>query len=107
VALKLRDGASFDARDFFDFCERQVTEGGMDRKWFPDFVRIVDDFEYTGTQKILVRNLKAVHFQPARVDGPLYWRERGDKTLKPLTAADYQRLRELFAKAERLTLLER
>ena len=107
VAVKLRDGVSFDPANFFDFCERQVTEGGMDRKWFPDFVRIVDDFEYTGTQKILVRNLKAVHFQPAKVDGPLYWRERGDKSFKQLTASDYQRLRAQFAKAERLPLLER
>jgi fatty-acyl-CoA synthase len=107
VALKLRDGATFDPASLFDFCERQVTEGGMDRKWFPDFVRLVPDFEYTGTQKILVRNLKAVHFRPARVADPLYWRERGDKTFKPLTHSDYERLREQFAKAERLNLLER
>ncbi len=107
VALKMRDGTRFDPARFFDFCERQVTEGGMDRKWFPDFVRIVEDFEYTGTQKILVRNLKAVHFQPARVDGPLYWRERGDSSFKPVSAADYNRLRDQFAKAERLPLLER
>lgn len=107
VALKLRDGATFDPARFFDFCERQVTEGGMDRKWFPDFVRIVEDFEYTGTQKILVRNLKAVHFQPARVSDPLFWRERGDTSFKPLAAADYSRLRERFEQAERLPLLER
>ena len=34
----------------------------MDRKWFPDFVRVVDEFEFTQTQKILVRHLKADHF---------------------------------------------
>lgn len=107
VAMKLRDGASFDPSGFFEFCERQVSEGGMDRKWIPDFVRVVDDFEYTGTQKILVRNLKAVHFQMAKVDGPIFWRERGDKAFKPLTESDYTRLREQFAKAERLPLLER
>jgi fatty-acyl-CoA synthase len=107
VALKLRDGSRFDPAGFFDFCERQVTEGGMDRKWFPDFVRIVEDFEYTGTQKILVRNLKAVHFQPAKVAGPLYWRERGDKCFEPFTTSDYNHLREHFAQTERLPLLER
>ncbi|HXC49306.1 MAG TPA: AMP-binding protein [Candidatus Limnocylindrales bacterium] len=107
VALKLREGASFDAAGFFDFCERQVVEGGMDRKWFPDFVRVVDDFEYTGTQKILIRNLKAVHFHPSKIHDPLFWRERGDKTFKPFTAGDYDRLRDDFAKAERLPLLER
>src|SRR5262249_62169262 len=47
AALKLRPGARFDAKGFFDFCERQVVGGGMDRKWFPDFVRIVPEFEST------------------------------------------------------------
>lgn len=107
VALKMRDGSRFDPAGFLDFCEQQVTGGGMDRKWIPDFVRIVDDFEYTGTQKILVRNLKAVHFRPAAIRDPLYWRERGDKSFKPLSESDYSRLREQFAKAERLPLLER
>ena len=65
AALKLRDGAEFDPKGFFDFCEKQISGGGMDRKWFPDFVRIVRDFEYTGTQKVLVRELKRVHFHPA------------------------------------------
>lgn len=107
AALKLRDGAAFDPAGFFEFCERQVVDGGMDRKWFPDFVRIVGDFDYTGTQKILVRNLKSVHFRPEEGKGPLFWRERGDTSFKPLTAADYAGLRERFAKAERLNLLER
>jgi fatty-acyl-CoA synthase len=107
AALKLRDGARFDAKGFFDFCERQVTEGGMDRKWFPDFVRIVGEFDFTNTQKILVRNLKAVHFDPARVGDPLYWRERGDGAFKPFTRDDYAALRRKFEAAERLPLLER
>jgi fatty-acyl-CoA synthase len=107
VALKMREGARFDPAGFFDFCERQVVNGGMDRKWFPDYVRIVGDFDYTGTQKILVRNLKAVHFQPARVQDPLFLRARGDSAFRAMTDADYARLREQFAKAERLPLLER
>ncbi|MBI5503575.1 MAG: AMP-binding protein [Deltaproteobacteria bacterium] len=107
VALKLREGVRFDAKGFFDFCEDQVTHGGMDRKWIPDFVRVVDDFEYTGTQKILVRNLKATHFQPARVSDPLYWRERGEVSFKPMTADDYSRLRARFVAAERDSILER
>ena len=37
--------------------------------------RLVDEFEYTGTAKILVRNLKQVHFCRRRLpDAPLYWR---------------------------------
>ncbi len=107
AAVKIRDGAQFDAQDFFDFCEKQVTDGGMDRKWFPDFVRVVADFEYTGTQKILVRNLKAQHFDPTKIPDPLYRRERGDKTYEPFDADGYRDLRKTFCAAERLNLLER
>jgi acyl-CoA synthetase (AMP-forming)/AMP-acid ligase II len=108
AALKLRSGATFDPRAFFAFCEHQVTGGGMDRKWFPDFVRLVDDFEYTQTEKILVRNLKRVHFDRHRLgDAPLFWRTRGDSAYRPLTAADYERLRAEFAEREKLDLLDR
>jgi hypothetical protein len=79
----------------------------MDRKWFPDFVRVVEDFEFTGTQKILVRNLKGTHFDPKRVRDELYWRERGDTSFKPFTGAEYAALRTRFEHAEKLQLLER
>ncbi len=107
AALKLRDGASFDPKGFFDFCERQIREGGMDRKWFPDFVRIVSDFEYTGTQKVLVRNLKKVHFDPRRVQDPLWFRERGDTSYRPFGLAEFERLRVSFRAAEREQVLDR
>ena len=108
AAVKLRPGVRLDPQTFFDFCERQVREGGMDRKWFPDFVRVVDDFEYTGTTKILVRNLKRDHFDYRRLAGePIFWRVRGDTHYRPFTAEDYARLREEFVAAERAGLLER
>jgi fatty-acyl-CoA synthase len=108
VALKLRDGARFDPKAFFDFCDGQVSHGSMDRKWFPDFVRLVDEFEYTQTQKVLVRNLKKVHFCRRRLPAePLYWRRRDDKAYRPLTADDYENLRGEFARAEKLELLDR
>lgn len=109
ATLKLRPGATFDPKGFFDWCEQQITGASMDRKWFPDFVRIVDDFEYTQTQKVLVRNYKKSHFDLGRVpEGhPVYWRRRGDTAFKPLTQADYQALREEFAAREKLDLLER
>jgi hypothetical protein len=53
----------------------------MKRKWVPDFVRVVEDFAFTQTQKVLVRNHKKVHFERNRLpDEPIYWRQRGDKT---------------------------
>jgi fatty-acyl-CoA synthase len=107
VALKLREGARFDRQELFDFCERQVTLGGMDRKWFPDFVRIVDEFSYTETQKVLVRHLKREHFDRRRLpDAPLYWRERGDTTYRPFGAEDFAQLRERFVERERADLLD-
>ena len=108
VALKLRPGARFDPQGFFDFCERQVTSGGMDRKWFPDFVRVVEEFEYTQTQKVLVRNLKQAHFDLRRLpDAEIYWRRRGDTRFRPFTREDWEGLRREFAASERSELLDR
>jgi fatty-acyl-CoA synthase len=108
AALKLRPDVRFDAKAFFDFCERQVSEGGMDRKWVPDFIRIVPEFEYTKTEKILVRNLKHVHFDRRRLpDEPIFWRRRGATTFEPFGTADFDTLRREFAAAEKLELLDR
>jgi len=108
VALKLRAGARFDPRAFFAFCQELVERGGMDRKWFPDFVRLVDEFEYTRTEKILVRNLKKAHFHPERVGAdPLYWRRRGDTSFQPFGRDGFAALRREFVAAEKLDLLER
>ena len=107
AALKLREGAAFDPQKFFDFCEEQVAHGSMDRKWFPDFVRIVDEFEYTETAKILVRNLKRVHFDRNRLpEASIWWRRRGDTRYQPLTAEAYASLRKEFEAAEKLDLLD-
>jgi fatty-acyl-CoA synthase len=108
AAVKLRDGGRFDPQAFFDWCEEQVSGASMDRKWFPDFVRVVEDFEFTQTQKVLVRNYKKVHFDRSRLpDDPIYWRQRGDKTFRPFGAADYAALREEFKEREKLPLLDR
>jgi len=108
AALTLRPAALFDPQAFFDFCEEQVSGGGMDRKWFPDFVRIVDEFQYTQTQKILVRPLKHEHFDRRQLpSAPIYWRRRGDTTFRPFSAEDYDALRAEFAASERLDLLDR
>jgi fatty-acyl-CoA synthase len=108
VALKLRPGATFDPSGFFAFCDRQVEQGGMDRKWFPDFVRVVEEFEYTQTEKILVRNLKKLHFDRNRLpDAPLYFRQRGDTGFRELGDTEYAALRADFERAEKLDLLDR
>ncbi len=102
-------GASFDPKQFFDYCESQISGGGMDRKWFPDFVRVVAEFEYTQTEKILVRNLKKLHFDLNRRgdDSPVYFRRRGDTAYRRVTRADYEALRTEFQEREQLDLLDR
>jgi fatty-acyl-CoA synthase len=108
AALTLRPGVRFDPEGFFSFCERQVSHGSMDPKWFPDFVRVVEDFEYTQTQKILVRELKRVHYDRRRLaDAEIYWRRRGDRSFRPFGRADYEALRLEFETSERLDLLDR
>jgi fatty-acyl-CoA synthase len=108
VALRLRPGARFDPQGFFAFCEDRIQHGGMDRKWFPNYVRLVDDFEFTQTQKILVRQLKRDHFDLERLGAAsVFWRSRGDDRFRPFTASDYAALRERFEAAERAHLLAR
>jgi fatty-acyl-CoA synthase len=108
VALKLREGARFDPQAFFDYCQESTRSGGMDPKWFPDFVRVVDEFEYTQTQKVLVRNLKKVHFDLRRLgDQPVYWRRRGDTRYHPFSRAEFDLLRKEFEVAERVASIDR
>ena len=108
AALLLREGARFDPAAFYEFCDKQVKHGGMDPKWIPDFVRVVSDFEFTQTQKILVRNLKRSHFDRRRLpQDEIFWRRRGDDRFHPFAHSDYVALREEFARSERLDLLDR
>ncbi len=111
AAVKLRDGVAFDPKGFFEWCEAQVNGASMDRKWFPDFILLVKDFEYTQTQKVLVRNLKKVHFDLNRLarlaDNAIYWRQRGDTAFRPFARADYEKVRQEFAAREKLELLDR
>jgi fatty-acyl-CoA synthase len=108
AALKLRPGARFDPQGFHAFCEQQVADGGMDRKWIPDFVRVVDDFEYTQTQKVLVRALKQAHFDRRRLpDAEIYWRRRGAAGFEAFTREDFDSLRGDFEASERAELLDR
>ena len=110
TAMLMREGAHFDPAGFLAWCEEQLAHGSMDRKWIPDFVRVVDDFEYTQTQKVLVRNLKKIHFDLNRLPQsrvPIYFRVRGDKAFREFTRDEYERVRGEFEAAERVSLLDR
>jgi fatty-acyl-CoA synthase len=107
VAVKLNEGQEFDPAAFHDYVERQCTGGDMDRKWKPDFVRVVDDFEHTRTQKILVRPLKHEYFNLEWVPQEgLYFFRRGFDSYRKFTDKDYEDLKAEFRENGREQLLE-
>ncbi len=107
VAVKLKDGREFDAEDFNDYIERQCNGGDMDRKWKPDFVRVVDEFEYTRTQKILVRPLKHEYYNIEWIpEARIFYCLRGFDNYRPFTGKDYESVKEEFRKNGREGLLE-
>jgi fatty-acyl-CoA synthase len=106
VAVQMKDAAPFDPKAAFDYYRDQSQRGGMDPKWMPDFIRVVNEFEMTETQKLLVRPLKRHHFRP-RDDAPVYFRERGDESYRLLTPGLYQELEARFRDTGRLDLLGR
>jgi hypothetical protein len=74
----------------------------------PDYVRIVDAFVVTETQKIVSRPLKSENFNIERHAGMrVYFRQRGDDTFRPLTAEDFSEIKKHFLKTGREELLER
>jgi len=107
VALKLRGGASFDPeKAFARFMQQQESEG-MDPKWMPDFIRIVNELPLSPTHKVLVRHIKQQHFNlDAHPDMQIWFRQRGDQRYRRLTADEYALLRQAFETNGRGHLLD-
>ena len=108
VAIQLIRQDTFQPQDAFDWFMKQQKEGGMDPKWMPDYIRIIDSFSLThGTQKILTRPLKRQHFNLEKhPDMEIYFRQRGDTTYQSLTLEAYEKIKKQFEKTERQDLLD-
>jgi fatty-acyl-CoA synthase len=107
VAFQLEEGVSFDPKVAFDHFMEQQRSGGMDPKWMPDFIRVVDALPLSTTQKVLVRELKREGFDLARhPEMALFFRQRGDDTYRRFTPDDYASLREQFTANGRVHLLD-
>ncbi len=107
VALQLAQDLTFEPQKAFDWFRQQQQEGGMDPKWMPDYIRILDEFPVTQTHKILIRPLKQQHFYLEKhPDMQVYFRRRGDSTYLPLTMEAFQEMKTEFQKTGRLHLLE-
>jgi len=107
IALQMRPGAAFHPQEAFDRLRQEQASGGMDPKWMPDYIRIVDSFPLSNTQKIVVRPFKKEHFNvDATPDMQVYFMQRGDTTYRELTRDGYEEIRKRFLANGRQGLLE-
>jgi fatty-acyl-CoA synthase len=106
VTIQLKKDARFDPDAVHAWLIRQQKEGGMDPKWMPDFIRIIDSFPVTDTHKIVVRPYKREHYNiECNPDMVVYFRTKGDTTYTLLTPEKYQGMKECFIRNGRESLL--
>jgi len=106
VTVQLKKDAGFDPEAVHEWLMRQQKEGGMDPKWMPDFIRVIESFPVTDTHKIVVRPYKREHYNIERSpDMVVYYRTKGDGTYYLLTEEIYREMKERFIMNGRESLL--
>ena len=106
VTVQLLPGQTFNPDEVHAWLMRQQKEGGMDPKWMPDYIRVIESFPVTETQKIIVRPFKREHFNlEASPDMEIWYRTKGDTTYRRLTPEGYQEIKQGFIKTGRESLL--
>lgn len=105
ACLQLAPGVEFDADAFGAFLAAQPD---LSPKWVPTFVRLVEEYPMTQTNKVLKRDLVKQRWHTVeQPDGdPMWWRPGRDVHFVPFTAADAAALRERFAQHARAHLLD-
>jgi fatty-acyl-CoA synthase len=106
VTVQLKKGEEFSPDAVYAWLIRQQKEGGMDPKWMPDYIRIIDSFPVTDTHKIVVRPYKREHYNIE--NNPvmqIYYRDKGDTTYRLLTSEKYQAMKACFINNGRDSLL--
>lgn len=97
IAVQPANEAEFRPDDVFDWLTAQQQNGGMDPKWMPDFIRVVQSFPVTDTQKIAVKPYKRDHYNIERQpDMEIYFRDRGDTGYRRLTPELYRQMKKKF-----------
>ncbi len=99
AALQFAPGHSFDEVGFGNFIRAQTD---LAPKWVPKFVRIVEDFPMTETNKVLKRELVKQRWAVPQ----LWWRPGKEPDYVPFTELDAARLAAEFAANERSSLLD-
>ncbi|MEN6422587.1 MAG: AMP-binding protein, partial [Smithella sp.] len=97
ITVQLKEGVPFEPDKVYEWFMQQQKEGGMDPKWMPDYIRVIEKFPVTDTQKIIVRPFKRENFN---LDGDpsmrIYFRRRGDNTYLLLTPDEFKKIKEDF-----------
>jgi fatty-acyl-CoA synthase len=106
VTVQLKDGAKFKPDDVYAWFAKQQKEGGMDPKWMPDYIRIIDKFTVTDTQKVIVRPFKRESFNIEKNPGmQIYFKKRGEETYHKLTPDEFNKIKNEFKTNGRETIL--
>jgi hypothetical protein len=97
IAVQPKEGVAFNPDEVYAWFIKQQKEGGMDPKWMPDYIRVVEKFPVTDTQKIIVRPFKRNNFN-LELDPSMkiYFRTRGDNTYRLLTPDEFNKIKQDF-----------
>jgi fatty-acyl-CoA synthase len=104
AAVRLREGATFDAAAFARYIDALPEVGP---KWRPRYVRVVGEFPTTGTNKIVKRTLVRQKYRRDLCgDDLVYVRDRGADDYRAFTADDEAALRAALEHAGRIRFWE-
>ena len=106
IAIQMKEGREFNPDETYAWLMKQQKEGGMDPKWMPDFIRIIERFPMSDTHKIVVRPYKKEHYNlENNTDMKIFYRSKGDTTFSPMTPEKYRTMKECFINNGREPLL--
>lgn len=106
ITVQLKEGVPFEPDKVYEWFMKQQKEGGMDPKWMPDYIRVIEKFPVTDTQKIIVRPFKRENFNIDRDPSMrIYFRRRGDNTYRLLTPDEFNKIKEDFKTNGRAAIL--
>lgn len=90
AAVRLKDGATFDGDKLYTF-----TRDTLPTYAAPQFIRIQDALEITGTFKQCKSNLVKEGFDPSVIRDRLFFRDNARKSYVPLTPDTFAAIQDM------------